>query len=486
MRQKLIISPQKKSTKNGAKPELKPSLKSSAKTTAKPIINCVLQAPTKANLEPEILIDFRPNFESTGVEGGINEDNHNRKILGLLKNNQFTQAVSFVRSIANSTKPENLGLYYADIIQRFYRVGDYESAINFAVESFRFAPNHSYISSWWAGLAAWQLSQHDVSLKFFEQTMASDDKWLISGAAFWAGRNLIRLGDVEKLNDYLVAARDVAPFSFYGQLASEILGENHINLNSKQAPNFDSANFAKLYKNPTIRRIFGLFEMGRYDEANRELRPLIGRLSAESAENILYFTTKLNINFASYKLAEHLERISAQVFVDALFPTQPNLINHENALSPLVYGVMRQESAFITTAKSSAGAMGLMQLMPETAKILAQKPLNKLQVTDPKTNVHLGTKYLNQLLNLKDVNGNIFYSLAGYNAGIGNVRRWGEKMPNSDDPLVYIESIPIRETRIYLERVMANYWVYGNLLNSDLSSRKDIAEGRMPKLILNP
>ncbi len=445
---------------------------------------CNLQAPIKSYLDPDILIDFRPNFESTGVEGGILEDMHNRKILGLLKEKKFNQALAYIRSIANQVKPENLGLYYANIIQRFYREGHYESAIDFTVESFRFAPKNSYIASWWAGLAAWQLEQHEVSYKFFEQTMASDDKWLAAGAAFWVGRNLTRLGEVENVNAYFAHALNTAPFSFYGQLAAEILGENYT-ANSKNSPNFNAAHFEKMYKNPTIKRIFALCELNRFDDANRELRPIIGRLTSESAENLLFFMNKLNVNFASLKLAEHLERVSQQVFVDSLFPLQPNLIDSKAPLSPLVYGVIRQESAFITHAKSPVGAIGLMQVMPGTANLVAQKPLKRNEVADPKTNVGLGTKYLNQLLNLKDVEGNIFYSLAGYNAGIGNVRRWGDVMPNSNDPLIYIESIPIRETRIYLERVMANYWVYSNLLNADLSSRKDIAEGRMPKLILN-
>ncbi len=439
-----------------------------------------IPAPVRAFLAPEILIDFRPDYTPNGQEEGLSENNNVRRVQGLLKEKNYNQALVFARSMVGRVKPENIGEIYGEIISRFYRDGHYLSARDFAIESFKFAPLHSMVASWWAGLAEWQLGDYQGALKFFEQTTLSDDKWLSAAASFWGARCLTQLEEFERVKDYYWTAYQTAPLSFYGQLAQEILG---IEGQKEQVitPQYNRDILEKMVKNPTTARLFALMELGEYAIIDKEIRPLKGRLTAESAENLLYFTSRLNIPHTSLKLAEHLERISAKIFLESLYP-QRNNIDLNSTIAPLVHGVMRQESAFASDAKSTAGALGLMQLMPGTAKDVSGKKLKTAEILDSKTNINLGTKYLYQLLNLKDVNGNIFYSLAGYNAGIGNVRKWFDKMPDSTDPLVYIESIPIRETRIYLERVMANYWVYSGLFNADLSSRRDIAEGKMPHM----
>ena len=130
-----------------------------------------------------------------------------------------------------------------------------------------------------------------------------------------------------------------------------------------------------------------------------------------------------------------------------------------------VYGLMRQESRFIMDAKSSAGAKGLMQLMPATAKWVAQKigmtNFTQTRVTDMDVNVTLGTHYMKMVMDGLD-NHPVLAS-AGYNAGPGRAIRW-----RADKPLegaIYAESIPFTETRDYVKKVLANAMSYAPLMN---------------------
>jgi soluble lytic murein transglycosylase len=137
-----------------------------------------------------------------------------------------------------------------------------------------------------------------------------------------------------------------------------------------------------------------------------------------------------------------------------------------------VYGLMRQESRFITTAKSGVGAKGLMQLMPATAKWVAKKigmaGYHPAKVTELDTNVTLGTNYLKLVLDSLD-NHPVLAS-AAYNAGPGRARRW-----RADRPLegaIYAETIPFSETRDYVKKVMSNSIYYGALFDGTTQSLK--------------
>ena len=127
----------------------------------------------------------------------------------------------------------------------------------------------------------------------------------------------------------------------------------------------------------------------------------------------------------------------------------------------LVSGVIRQESRFNEGAVSPAGAIGLMQLMPGTAKMVCKKLSIKFkrsrQLLDCKFNVPVGAYYLQSLI--KKNNGRLVYALAEYNAGPQNLKRWIKKMPDAPDD-AFIEGIDFRETRGYVKKVLRNYLAY--------------------------
>lgn len=139
----------------------------------------------------------------------------------------------------------------------------------------------------------------------------------------------------------------------------------------------------------------------------------------------------------------------------------------------MVYAIARQESAFNPRAVSSAGARGLMQLMPATAKRTAQRfgvgfDLNRL-TEDPSYNAKIGSAHLGELM--EDWKGSYILAFASYNAGGGNVIKWvrayGDPRKPDVDEVDWVERIPFYETRNYVQRVLENLRVYRQRLNGN-------------------
>jgi soluble lytic murein transglycosylase-like protein len=120
-----------------------------------------------------------------------------------------------------------------------------------------------------------------------------------------------------------------------------------------------------------------------------------------------------------------------------------------------------------------------MQLMPETAKLVSGE--KKPALRDPETSIGIGQKYIASLLKTDTVGNNLFMLAAAYNAGPGNLQKWKSASRHvDDDPLFFIESLPSRETRLFIERVMANYWIYQNRLGQSTATLDAVASGASP------
>ena len=145
---------------------------------------------------------------------------------------------------------------------------------------------------------------------------------------------------------------------------------------------------------------------------------------------------------------------------------------------------MHQESLFNTSAKSHRGALGLMQIMPSTAKFISsikevkRGNFNILKV--PEINITVGQEYIEHLLNLKIINNNLIYLTAAYNGGPGNLQKWQKNTNYLDDPLLFMESIPSRETRWFIEKVLTKYWIYNNKIGKKSNSLRMLAKGENP------
>ena len=153
----------------------------------------------------------------------------------------------------------------------------------------------------------------------------------------------------------------------------------------------------------------------------------------------------------------------------------------ENKVPPwLVMGLIRQESRFNKEIRSSAGAVGLMQVLPKTALETYDKNQSELDLNSSTQNIYIGTKYLSKLL--KQFNSSIPLSLAAYNAGPSRAKSWHEDFNKyNTSPAMFIESIPFKETREYVQAVIISGAIYEELF-ADIISKRGVQK---KEIILN-
>jgi soluble lytic murein transglycosylase len=285
----------------------------------------------------------------------------------------------------------------------------------------------------------------------------------ISESNYWWGRAFEAMGQIENARvKYQRAAKH--DDYYYGQLASHKLNVQQLRLSPLPAWQDAEAGFNRRELVQAIR----LFEGNKtYGLA----RPLIRRLIYQvKAPGEMLLTARLAQDIEAHDLAILMASISSNRGVDLDLFEFPKDGLPKNQLASIdaaaVYAVARQESRFDRTAQSHSGALGLMQLMPGTAKETAGKlglSYSKSRLTsDPSYNALLGSTYLKAQLERYD--GSLVLAAAAYNAGAGNVNKWlkrfGDPRSGKIDVVDWIELIPFTETRGYVQKVLANYQVY--------------------------
>jgi soluble lytic murein transglycosylase-like protein len=232
---------------------------------------------------------------------------------------------------------------------------------------------------------------------------------------------------------------------------------------------------------PRVNRAIALAEAGRTSDADLELRWANGFIPRELDYDLLAVAFALNLPAAQVEVAlsgdgKYLEA--------GLFPVPYYVPEGGFTVDrALIYAFMRQESKFKTQATSRAGALGLMQLMPRTASYVAQDRSlqyrdGQERLYDPAYNLMLGQNYVRYLIK-GEAQGDLFHLAAAYNGGPGNLRRWKKDLA-IEDPLLFIESIPNRESREFVEYVLTNFWVYCDRLGQSALSRDRVAAGQLP------
>jgi len=266
---------------------------------------------------------------------------------------------------------------------------------------------------------------------------------------------------------------------YYSNLAEEELGLP-IRIPVPAEPLTD-AERAEAKNNPGLLRAIALFRLDARLEGIREwnwtIRGMDDRQLLAAAtlaqENQLYDRA---IHTANQTQFQH----DYQLRFLAPFSKQVRAAARGQSLDDAwVYGLMRQESRFVTQAKSSAGASGLMQLMPTTARWVAKrigmKDYNHAQVGELETNLLLGTSYMRMVL--EGLDNHPVLASAAYNAGPSRAQRWRAEAPL--DATIYIETIPFDETRDYVKKVMSNA-VYYNMLFTGKSASLSARLGKIP------
>ena len=286
--------------------------------------------------------------------------------------------------------------------------------------------------------------------------MHEDHAW-----SYWYGRALAAQGNAAGARAYYL--RIASQPTFYGILAAEENGEAMMLPAAAYEPT--DRDIGDLRRVPGVTRAMHLNRLGLKWDAYREwaftMRTLDDRhklAAAELARRAEMYDRAINTADRTTSVHNFKMRYLAP-YRDA-FKAQAQAFELEEAW---ILGLVRQESRFVAQAKSSAGAQGLMQLMPATARWVARKigykEYSPARVTELDTNITLGTSYLKMVL---DDLGHPVLATAAYNGGPGRARRWRDVKPL--EGAVFIESIPFNETRDYVKKVMANSMYYSYLL----------------------
>lgn len=307
-----------------------------------------------------------------------------------------------------------------------------------------------------------------------------------SRGAYWAGRSAEALKKPGAAQEwYSLAAQHGT--TFYGQLAAAKLGQTDALASIVSAPSLTEQGFARMENNERAQAA-RLLHLAGLNEAS-------GLFMLSLAEGTPQIEDFYRASFLASALGRHYDAVQISkkaswkqmVFTRYAYPTIRDVVGEDKTggLDPaLVHGLIRQESSFDRAASSPAGAKGLMQLMPGTAKDVARS-LNINYRKDwltskPEHNITLGTTYLRKMLDRYD--GSYVLAVAAYNAGPRRVDGWirlfGDPRKSSVDSVDWVEMIPVYETRNYVQRVLENTYVYRRLLEDTPSVEKAALETR--------
>ena len=285
---------------------------------------------------------------------------------------------------------------------------------------------------------------------------------------FWLGFSLVQLGQNSQGRQLWQHLLREHPDGYYGWRAAVRLGAGDVWLDPKQAPPLQPAPWAPLKSGQN--QLDRLWRLGQNQEAWETWRQQRGgRPPQQAADLLLEGRLRQGVGDSWIGLGQ-LETASLRLFPQQcqqrrqLAQAQANprfssllaTAGRTNGIpASLLAAVAKQESRFSPGVHSGAGAVGLLQLMPETAADLYGAPLSSAALEEPSLNAQLGGRYLKQLLTLWD--GNPLLAIASYNAGPGAVARWISPQLQQA-PELWVEAIPYAETRLYVKKVLGNLW----------------------------
>ncbi len=403
-------------------------------------------------------------------------------VRSLVRDERPTQALDYlaradVKKVLSTNEIDDSRVLIAN---SYLAEGKDREALSLAAEIAGRNRREAPLADWTAGLAAWRLGEHAQAAVHFEALSASRTVPTAARAAgaFWAARAYLATKQPARVTSLLEIAAD-APRSFYGVLARRQLGRPLAF--DWRVPGLDEATFKHLVAIPAVERSIALVEAGQRDLAEEELSRVQGGTPRDLDYAFLALADRLALPAIALQVAECIP----EGYDGGRYPV-PNFVPAGGfTIDPaLLYAFMHQESKFRTGASSHAGAQGLMQLMPRTAShVTGDRTLIKRErdrLLDPSFNLAIAQSYIHDLMENVEPEGNLFMLAVAYNGGPGNLKRWREKLAITDDPLLFIESIPSAETRGYIERVLTNYWAYRDRLGKPSATLDQTAAGKWP------
>ncbi len=387
--------------------------------------------------------------------------------LGRVAKSDPTIATAALNRAAVSLNKTEQGLGWAQIA--------YEASLKLAPEAIDYWRNAgnaplSYAELPWrvrAALRAGDWKMVESGIAAMPEKLRAEPAWV-----YWFGRALQAGGriDAARLQFLSISAQT----NFYGQLALEELGGLITVPPRPQPPTGNEV--AQMGQNQGFRRALKFMDLNLrsegYREWNWELRKMNERQFFAAAE----FARQSNV---LDRMISTSERTRIEMDFNQRFPAPFDDLMRPAADSlgldeAWVYGLIRQESRFILSARSYVGAQGLMQIMPGTAKFIAHKigmeGYTPSQAGEIGTNITLGTNYLSIIYN--DLDNSQVLATAAYNAGPGRPRTWRASLNSPVEGAIFAETIPFNETREYVRNVMSNATYYAALFENKSQSLK--------------
>lgn len=289
------------------------------------------------------------------------------------------------------------------------------------------------------------------AIETMPRELQKDPAWV-----YWRGRAAAAQGRPEE------AQRQFQQLAgqphFYGLLSNEELGLPIAPLRKPVPATADE--IAEVAANPGLRNALKFYELDLRFEGNREWNWQLRRLGERQLLAAAEFARQSD---ALDRMVASADRAKTEIDMSHRYPAPHDDIMHVTTQSigldkAWVYGLIRQESRFIKSARSVVGASGLMQVMPSTANYVAKKigmtGFSLSGLNDTRTNITLGTQYLNMVL--ANLGGSQTLATAAYNAGPGRPRLWRSSLERPVEGAIFAETIPFSETRGYVKNVLAN------------------------------
>lgn len=328
---------------------------------------------------------------------------------------------------------------------------------------------------WDAGFSAYRLGRFKdaaIHLERLAQNAGVQGK-LRAQAAFWAARAHLQAGEPQRVVGLLSAAAKEEP-SFYGLIAERTLGMD--TQTGFSDPVLSANDFTKLMKEPGAHRAVALWQVGETEHVGNELNRAFV-YNDESLDPAMAALAR-GLGITNIELRASEASAARGLLLNGLFPVPPyEPKNGYRIDKSLVLAFARLESRFQNGSTSTAGAQGIMQLMPKTAELIAGRGAAG-ELDDPSYSMSLGQRYISELLDR--LGGNLLELGGAYNAGPGAAQRWMTTKAGKDDPLLFIESIPVAETRSYVRRLMEYQWMYRRRFGEDARSLEETARGQWP------
>ncbi|MBW4447464.1 MAG: transglycosylase SLT domain-containing protein [Spirirestis rafaelensis WJT71-NPBG6] len=355
-----------------------------------------------------------------------------------------------------------------------------------------------YANSQEAAEYRWKIAQDKAKAKDYKAawqwaepiTTNNPNSILAPRAGFWVGKWATKLGKQQEAKAAYEYALAQYPYSYYAWRSAAILGLNVGNFNNvrqlnpevalsgRPVPPAGSETFKELYLLGQDRDAWLQWQT----EFHNKMQPTVAEDFTEGLMRLAQGENKIGIDKIS-KLEDRetpeekaqYQALKEQItYWQARYPfpylNEVEKWSQEQKINPLlVTAVMRQESQFQPKVKSSAGATGLMQVLPSTAKWIAPQiklDSQKIDLENPSENIMYGTWYLDHTH--EQYQNNSLLAIASYNAGPGNVSKWLQAP--KEDPDEFVEAIPFDETKNYVRQVFGNYWNYLRLYNPEVSA----------------